>query len=711
MANCFELTELAGNIALLTFDTPEKKVNTLGREVLQEFSNLIEQLSQRADLRGLLLQSGKPGQFIAGADLNELAALREATPEDIAQSLSVGHALFSRAGSLPFPTVVLIDGNCMGGGTELSLALDYRIVSDSPKTNIGLPEVNVGLIPGWGGTQRLPRLIGLNPALNMICSGNPISGSEAAELGFAFDAVPVDILIEEGCRLIEYAQESGEWKTRREELAQPLGLSEDQLHFSQATAEGYMLGKTKGQYPAPLIAIKAIMQGANLPLADGLQVEQQAAMEVIGSEISTNLIAIFFMKNRLARDPGVADPDVVPRDVGRVAVFGSGLMGAGIATSHARVGIRSLMLDVDDNRLSDGMRRARKVVEERIKIGRASHDDLASMLSCLGTSTHKSHIGDCDVVIEAITENEKVKTDLYRELAGVMRDDAILASNTSTISITRMAQSAPHPDRFIGMHFFFPVDRMPLVEVIRGEETSDETIATIVALSKRIKKTPIVVGDCAGFLVNRVLLPYMNESLLLLLEGASMDAIDKAALKFGMPMGPLALHDVVGLDTALYAGTVMTEAYTDRAILTPILQELVQAGRLGKKTGSGFRKYTGRKGKPEADTEFEPFLERNRIDNREISADEIVQRLFLPMLLESTRVLEENIVREPGDVDMGLILGIGFPAFRGGILRWADSQGAGKIMEMAGQYTSLGKRFEPTELLKTMASGGEKFYS
>ncbi len=711
MDNVFELTELDGKVALLTFDTPGKKVNTLGRPVLAELTAIVDQLESREDLQGLLLKSGKPGQFVAGADLNELGALLHASQEQLGEGMKVGHALFSRISKLPFPTVALIDGNCMGGGTELALSMDYRIASDSPKTKIGLPEVNVGLIPGWGGTQRLPRLIGLNPALDIMCSGNPISAQKAAELGFAFDAVPAESLIDEGRRLIAYARESQDWRTQREELSKPLGLSEDQLNFSRATAEGYIMGKTKGQYPAPLVAIKSVMEGANLPLDEALKVEQAASLEVVGSEISTNLIAIFFMTNRLARDPGVEDSSVVARDVNRVAVFGSGLMGAGIATSHARVGIPSLMLDVSDDRIADGMRRAQKVVSDRMKIGRANAKDMASMLSCLNTSTDKSHVGDYDVVVEAITENEEIKTSLYKELGELMRDDAILASNTSTISITRMGKSAPHADRFVGMHFFYPVDRMQLVEVIRGEETSDETIATIVALSKRIKKTPIVVGDCAGFLVNRVLLPYMNEALLLLLEGASMDQIDKAALKFGMPMGPIALQDVVGLDTSYYAGMTMIDAYSDRAILTPILKELVEAGRLGKKTGSGFRKYTGKKGKPEADPEFAPLLEKCRIDNKEISNKEITDRLFLPMFLESTRVLEENIVRDPGDVDMGLILGIGFPPFRGGILRWADSQGADKILKDLEPYSELGKRFEPTDMLKDMAAGGKKFYS
>jgi 3-hydroxyacyl-CoA dehydrogenase/enoyl-CoA hydratase/3-hydroxybutyryl-CoA epimerase/3-hydroxyacyl-CoA dehydrogenase/enoyl-CoA hydratase/3-hydroxybutyryl-CoA epimerase/enoyl-CoA isomerase len=292
----------------------------------------------------------------------------------------------------------------------------------------------------------------------------------------------------------------------------------------------------------------------------------------------------------------------------------------------------------------------------------------------------------------------------------VLRPDAILASNTSTISITRMAAAAPDPARFVGMHFFHPVDRMELVEVIRGEQTSDETVATIVALAKAIRKTPIVVRDCPGFLVNRILFPYMNEALLLLAEGASMDAIDRAATSFGMPMGPIALEDLVGLDTAWYAGEVMLHAYKDRAVPTPILGDLVKAGRLGKKSGAGFRRFVGKQGRPEADPAFAPFLEKCRTGDRTPDDAEITDRLFLAMLLEATRALEEGIVREPADVDMGLILGIGFPPFRGGILRWCDTEGAAAIVERLAKYTHLGKRFEPTETLKRHARTGEAFY-
>lgn len=710
MSDAFQLEELDGSIALLTLNLSEKKVNTLSQAVLAELAKWIGQLAKRTDLRGLLFRSGKPGQFIAGADLKELATLAYASQEQVGQAIDFGHKLYSGIARLPFPTVALIDGNCMGGGTELALAFDERIATATPETKIQLPEVNIGLLPAWGGTQRLPRLIGLN-AIEVICGGQPLSAKKAAELGVIFDAVPADRLVEEGRRLIDYFQESGEWKRRREQAGQPLGLSPDQFTFAFATAEGLLQSKTKGQYPAPLAALKAIKEGCNLPLEQGLEAEKKVALELFGSPIAANLIGIFFMKNRLAHDPGVDRTDVKPGRVDRVGVVGSGLMGAGIAAAHARSGIPTAMVDVDDARLAAGIKQAEEVVLSRIKIGRAAPMDLADMLAELSTSTGHGILADRDVVIEAITENEEAKVATYKQLAGVLKEGTILASNTSTISITRMAAAAPDPARFVGMHFFSPVDRMELVEVIRGAATSDETVATIVALAKRIRKTPIVVRDCAGFLVNRVLFPYMNEALLLLQEGVPMDTIDKAATTFGMPVGPIALHDMVGLDTSFFAGKVLAAAYPDRATMPALLKDLVKAGRLGKKTGAGFRTHGGKSSKPAADPAFAPILEAHRTGSEStLNAAEITDRLFLPMLLEATRVLEEGIVREPADVDMGLILGIGFPPFRGGILRWCDAEGAGKIVGRLERFATLGKRYEPTETLTRHAQTGATFY-
>ncbi len=711
MANAFRLEERDDKIAVLTFDLPDKKVNTLGQAVLAELGGILRSLAARVDLHGLLFQTGKPGQFIAGADLTELGALALATKEQAGQAVALGHKLFGGFAKMPFPTVALIDGNCMGGGTELALAMDDRIVSDASHTKIALPEVKIGLIPAWGGTQRLARLIGLGPAIEMITTGETISAKKAVALGLAFDAVPADRLIDEGVRRIEQLREGDSWKTLRADRQKPLGLSDDEMMFAFGVAEGAVAAKTKGLYPAPLAALKAMKNGLNKPLEEGLAAEADAAMDVFGSPVAANLIGVFFGQSRLGRDTGVSDKTVTPGKIDRAGVLGAGLMGSGIATAFARSGIPTAMVDIDDARIGEGLKRASEVVASRIKIGRATPEDMVSLLAHLNTSTSHRVFGDCDLVVEAVTEDESVKTAMFRDLAGILKPGAILASNTSTISITRMAESVPDPSKFVGMHFFSPVDRMELVEVIRGEKTSVETVATVVALAKRVRKTPIVVKDCAGFLVNRVLFPYMNEALLMLQEGVPMDAIDAAAMAFGMPMGPIALEDQVGLDVAAFAGKVLAKAYPDRATPTLILIDLVKAGRLGKKTGAGFRKHTGKGGKPSADPAFAAMLEKyTGGQTRELSATDMTDRLFLPMLLEATRVLEEGIVRDPGDVDMGLILGIGFPPFRGGILRWCDTEGAAKVLDRVEKYQPLGKRFEPTESLIRLAKSGETFY-
>ncbi len=709
MSTALQFEELDGPIGLLTLDLPGKSVNTLGRDVMAEIGDQVARLAQRSDLRGLLFRSGKPGQFIAGADLRELGTLVDASEEAIEAGLSSGHDLFTAIGDLPFPVVALVDGQCLGGGTELILSMDERIAVDGPKVQIVLPEVKIGLFPAWGGTQRLPRLIGLHHAIEMICSGSPVTARRAAQLGLVFDAVAAESLLEEGLRVLGWLGEHDRYLQRREELRASMGLTEDQAAFSFAVAGGQVLMKSKGHYPAPLAALEAMQRGLNLPLDEGLAVERECARQIVGSEISGNLIRVFFMQNRLGRDAG-GPADIDARPVDRIGVIGAGLMGGGIATAHARRGVPATMIDVDNDRLADGLERAADVIESRIKIGRASPEDLGRMMALLSTATSHASLADCDVVIEAVTENEELKTGVYEQLAPVLGPDTILASNTSTISITRMAEAAPDAERFAGLHFFYPVDRMQLVEVIRGERTSDQTIATLVALARRVGKTPIVMKDCPGFLVNRILLPYMAESLQLMCEGATIDAIDRAATKFGMPMGPIALHDLVGLDTALYAGRVVATAYSDRALDFPILEDLVHAGRLGKKSGRGIRQFVGRKGRPTADPEFDTFLEPYRLESRDFSTAELQDRLFLPMLLEATRVMEESIVGEPAHVDMGLILGIGFPPFRGGLLQWCDAQGAGEVLRRLEPLEELGPRFAPTESLNAMAANNTTWY-
>ncbi len=700
---------LNGDIALLTIDQPGSRANTLSQAMFGELEAMVAQLKTRSELRGLIFRSGKPGMFIAGADLRELGHAPQ--DADTARKLAKrGLDLFAAIEALPYPTVAAIDGACMGGGLELALSFDYRLASTHAKTEIGLPETKIGLLPGWGGTQRLSRLIGPSLAAEMICTGEAVKAEIARQRGIVFDAVPPERLQEEAVRLLGEARRSDEWKTNRKRKQQPVGLSEEQQSFTFAVARAQVMAKTGGQYPAPLAALEAIAKGCNLPLQEGLKAETDQLVKLVGSPISRNLIAVFFMSQRLQKDPGVSDASIQPKTVQQVGVLGAGIMGAGIAGAHVRRGIPALLIDNVPPALEKGVGNIAKIVQDRVEIGRMSPAEAAGALARLSTSTTLHGLADRDVVIEAIIENEEAKVNTYRQLQKILRPDAILASNTSTIPITRMAKSVERPENFAGMHFFNPVDRMQLVEVIRGDKTSDATVVTLVALAKRVGKTPIVVRDCPGFLMNRVLFPYLNESLVLLQEGANPRAIDKAATAFGMPMGPITLNDVVGLDTALYAGRVVNTAFADRAATTRLLDELVAAGRMGKKSGAGFYSYAkGSRGVD--DPAFEAILAKCRTGQRQISNEEITDRLFLPMLTESSRVLMEGIVREPGDVDMGLLLGIGFPAFRGGILRWADSLGMAKVLEKLKAYERLGARFQPTEQMRKLAAEGKGFYN
>jgi 3-hydroxyacyl-CoA dehydrogenase/enoyl-CoA hydratase/3-hydroxybutyryl-CoA epimerase/3-hydroxyacyl-CoA dehydrogenase/enoyl-CoA hydratase/3-hydroxybutyryl-CoA epimerase/enoyl-CoA isomerase len=706
---------LDGHIGLATLDQPGSRANTLGQALLGELETFFANLAARTDLRGLVFRSGKPGMFIAGADLREMGSIPE-DPELKKKVVQRGLNLIARIEALPFPTVAAIDGACVGGGLEFALGFDYRLASPNPKTEIGLPEVKVGLIPGWGGTQRLTRLIGPSNAAELICAGETVKAERARQLGIVFDVVPVDQFVKEAVRLIEFAhspdqaaQAGAGWREARLRKQQPVGLSEEQLAFTSAVIRAGVLAKAGNHYPAPLAAAQAIIKGCNLPLSEGLKVETDAFVPIVGSRVSRNLIAVFFMGQRLQKDPGVADPSVQARPAELVGVVGAGIMGSGIAGAHVRRGVPTLMLDNAPGAVEKGIAGITKSLAGRVEIGRMAPAEMAGALARLSNSTTLQALADRDVVIEAIIENEEAKVALFASLEKILRQNAVLASNTSTISITRMAKGLARPEQFAGMHFFNPVDRMQLVEVIRGEKTNDVTVATLVALAKKIGKTPIVVRDCPGFLVNRILFPYLNESLVLLQEGATPRAVDKAATSFGMPMGPVTLNDVVGLDTSLYAGRVVNSAFADRAVITGILDALVKAGRLGQKSGSGFYSYVkGSRGID--DPALQAILEKCRTAQREISQEEMTDRLFLPMLTEASRILTEGIVRDPADVDMGLILGIGFPAFRGGLLRWADDEGMGRILEKLRKHEQLGLRFQPTEQMRRLASEGKGFY-
>ena len=716
--------ESSDGIGIVTFDLPDSPVNLFSRSVMEDLNSLLDELEKNHELKGLIFSSGKSKQFIAGADLNELSLARS-NQDQLQQLIAFGQQTFHRVSQLPFPTVAAINGPTMGGGTEFILAVDQRISDSGSHTRIGLPEVNIGIIPGWGGTQRLMRVIGVANSIDMICSGKPITSQQAYELGLLFDVVDPDQLMEQAHRLVTYMgkdpsspllglSDPQQWQAQRTRMLQPVGISEDQERFIFTVAEGKIRSETKGHYPAPIQALTAIREGCKRTLEEGLEIERKEVSSLIGTEISKNLIAVFFMMRRLERDSGITDPDIQPATVDQVGVIGAGLMGAGIATAHARKLIPVVMTDVSEEQLQKGLQRAQKVVESRMRIGRATDKDLANLLKTLTTSRSLDALSDCNLVIEAVTEKKELKTKIFEQLADHLPETCLLASNTSTISISEMAKSVRFPHRFLGLHFFNPVDRMQLVEVIRGDQTTDEAVTTAVALAKRIGKKPIVVNDCPGFLVNRILLPYMNEALLLLEEGASPEFIDRAATRFGMPMGPIRLYDLVGLDTALYAGSVVQDAFGDRAQPAQILKDLVKAGHLGNKSGSGFYSYDSKGRKhtelPDILHQFLNPIRELKNTSQQPSEQEITDRLFLSMLNEASLVLSENIVREPDDVDMGLILGTGFPQFRGGILRWADNTGLTLIVEKLQKYAPLGNRFSPTEQLTHLSRSGRTFY-
>jgi 3-hydroxyacyl-CoA dehydrogenase/enoyl-CoA hydratase/3-hydroxybutyryl-CoA epimerase/enoyl-CoA isomerase len=693
--------------ARLIFDLPGSKANTLGQAVQAELETVLDDLERRTDVRGLILASGKPGMFIAGADLKELG-----TASDEAANLRVvrrGLDLIARFEKLPYPTVVLIDGACMGGGLELSLGFDYRLAGSHPKTDIGLPETKIGLIPGWGGTQRLARVIGPFLAAERIAAGESAKADQARELGIVFDAVPSDRLLAEGLRLLQWSAETGDWHLVRRRKQQPVGLSDDQSRFGFDALRAQVLAKTKGKLPAPLAAIDAIERGCNLTLEEGLAVETELFVPLVGSLISRNLIALFFETQRLQKDPGIADTKIAPRAIERVGVVGAGIMGSGIAGACIRRGVPTVLTDAAPQAIERGVASIASVMQSAVQAGRMAATEMQSAFARLTSTGQRSILADCDLLIEAIVENEDAKTHLLREIGPLLSANAILASNTSTISITRMAAAAPDPTRFAGLHFFNPVDRMPLVEVVRGKETSDETTATLVAFAKRVGKTPIVVRDGPGFLVNRILFPYVNEAIALVEEGADPRAVDQAATDFGLPMGPIALCDVVGLDTVLSAGKVIEAAYPERSKSHRLLAKLVEAGRLGQKSGAGFYSYAkGPRGTD--DPALAPFLQASRTDHRTILADEAMDRMLLPMLTESVRILDEGIVRSAGDLDMGLILGMGFPNWRGGLLRWADAEGLPALAAKLERYAPLGLRFVPPDMFRAMVRDGRRFF-
>ncbi|MGH9441272.1 MAG: 3-hydroxyacyl-CoA dehydrogenase NAD-binding domain-containing protein [Thermoanaerobaculia bacterium] len=709
MGNAFRLA-LIDSLAVVTFDLPGEKINKFSTAVMEELSSLTDRLSAADGVQALLFVSAKKEIFVAGADVREIENI--ASPEDGRLKSAVGQQIFERWSRLPFPTVAAIGGACLGGGTELALACDYRVVSDSPKAVIGLPEVNLGILPGWGGTQRLPRLVGLTAALDMILTGKPLDGKRAQRIGLVDAVVPEPIFGEWSEAFARSKFKTRKPRGRRRSVGRfllegnPIGRA---IVFRKAREA--VMKRTRGHYPAPLEALAAVEEGFPRSLAEGLALENSRLANLIGTPIQRNLMRIFFWTEEIKKETGTANPGAAARPVSRIGVLGAGVMGGGIAQLAADKGIPARMKDVAFEPLAHGFRAAAAVWKDRVKRRRLTPSQFSAKMDLLSGTLDYSGFGSAEVTIEAVVEKLAVKQAVLEQWEKVVGDDRIFASNTSTIPITRIAAASGQPGRVVGMHFFNPVHRMPLVEVIRGERTSDAAVATVFELAKRFGKTPVVVRDAPGFLVNRVLAPYLSESVRLLQDGCRIEDVDSAMTDFGMPVGPLALLDDVGIDVANKAGQTLAEAFPVRLPAADTFGSLANAGRLGRKTGRGFYWYRGTT-RAGSDRSAYPLLNLRRPERSPLPREVLQARLLMPMVNEAAFCLEEGIVGSAGKLDLAMIFGTGFPPFRGGLLRYADDLGIDRVVNRLEDLEErLGPRFAPSPLLVRMANDKRKFYS
>jgi 3-hydroxyacyl-CoA dehydrogenase/enoyl-CoA hydratase/3-hydroxybutyryl-CoA epimerase len=697
----FFRVETADGVATLLVDDPAEKVNTIHPELMLEFARLLDRLERDQGVRALVLASGKPDGFVAGAKIELFQQARDAgAVARLARDLQAG---FDRLERYPKPVVAAIRGACLGGGLEWALACRYRIASDEPSTALGLVELQLGLLPAGGGTQRLPRLVGIQAALDLILSSKRVRARKALKLGLVDEAVPPALLLpvaQDRARALAAG-------TLRHEDRRPgvsvegvtrLALEENrvgrELLFRQARKT--VLARTKGHYPAPLAAIDAMEHGYRRGMARGLEREAELFGELAVSPVARRLMELFFATTALKRDPGTDDPAAAPGPVERVGVLGGGLMGSGIAFVTVNAGLPVRLRERDDASAAHALGAVRALLDDRVKRRSIDRLERAATMRLLTATTDWSGLERVDVLIEAVFEDLALKQEMVRAFEAV-NQRGLFASNTSSIPITRIAEASARPESVLGMHYFSPVQKMPLLEVIVTARTSAEATATAVALGKKQGKTVIVVRDGPGFYTSRVLTPYMNEAAHLLVEGASVEDLDRALVDFGFPVGPITLLDEVGIDVGDKVGKILHEAFGERMAPPAALHEVLAAGRLGRKNGKGFYTYGGKEKR--VDPSVYDLLPGGRARKR-FSAEEIQERVVLQLVNEAARCLGEGILRSARDGDVGAVFGLGFPPFRGGPFRWADTVGTRALLEKLEKLRQRhGERFAPAPLL------------
>jgi 3-hydroxyacyl-CoA dehydrogenase/enoyl-CoA hydratase/3-hydroxybutyryl-CoA epimerase len=707
MASNFHLEVGADRLATLTFDSPDKKLNVFTRTALQELERVLDELAGRQDIGCLILLSGKPAGFIAGADVEEIARVTD--PVEAEAGSRVGHRLFAAWEALPFPTVAAIRGVCLGGGLEISLASTFRVASDRKDTRLGLPEVMLGILPGWGGSTRLPRLIGIAEALDLILTGKTVDGRKALKLGLV-DALLPDVRFLDEVRNFALAHLDSKHRDEagtdfKEMLLEknPIGRK---ILFDQARKK--TLEQSRGHYPAPLRAIEVVRVGIEQGVKAGFDAEARAVAELATSKISKNLVHVFHLTENAKKETGL--PGAEPRKILSTAVLGAGVMGGGIAQLIAdKTDLPVRMKDVRDEALALGMMHAAELFDKQVKRRRLSVPEAKRKMALLLPTLDFSGFARADLVIEAIVENLSVKQDVFAETAKHVRADAVLASNTSSLSIAGIGARTPQPGRVIGMHFFNPVGKMPLVEVIAPAGADPVAVNTVFAYTRKLGKTPILVSDTPGFLVNRLLMFYSTEALWLLDEGYRMEDLDRAMSDWGMPVGPITLTDEVGIDVATKVAHILRDAFGDRLPVPAWLDKVPGSGRLGTKNGKGFYLYEGRERKGPDPSVYALLGLDPKVENPDPGL--IADRMVLPMVNEAARCLEEKVAKSAADVDLALIFGTGFPPFRGGLCRWADQEGLASIIATLERLESaVGDRFQPSdELRRTAEAGG--FYA
>jgi len=715
-------------VALVLYDVPGEPVNTLRDTFQSDFEEMFEKISSDGAVKAIVFASAKADSFVVGADVEMLAKVK--TQAEATALARGGQQAMQRLADLGKrkPIVAAIHGPALGGGLELALACTYRIATDDRKTQLGQPEVQLGLIPGAGGTQRLPALIGIAHALDIILAGKSVRASKARKLGLVDEVVPRPILLDVARRrALELA--NGELRPQRTkldfkgglpkvlrsmadaEVLQAVALEENpvgrKILFQQARKA--LLAKTHGHYPAPEKALEAVRIGIEKGADEGYRAEAQLFGELVVSDVCKRLVEIFFATQALKKDTGVDDPAVKPRKVQKVAMLGAGLMGAGIAYVTADAGIPVRLKDKDDAALGRGLKQIATILDERFKRRRLTRREREEKFALITATTDYSGIRNADVVIEAVFEDIQIKQAVVRD---VEREapNAIFASNTSSLPIGRIAEAAAHPERVVGMHFFSPVNKMPLLEIIRAPKTAAQTVVTAVALGKKIGKTVIVVNDGVGFYTSRILAPYVNEASFIFNDGAAVEDIDKALVEFGFPVGPMQLLDEVGIDVGAKVAHIMHEAFGARLGPPPGFEKLVESGRMGRKAKKGFYLYGEEKGPKVVDKSvYEITLQGSRRNSP--PAAEIAERCVLQMVNEAALCLGEGILRSARDGDIGAVFGLGWPPFRGGPFRYADTLGAPQVVERLRRYQDrFGARFTPAPRLVELASKSGKFH-